>query len=181
MRRVSEWINRYHSHDSSYERERFTRCVCCSTRANAWSNSLPSSPLSSSVRSGVRYLAIITSLEDTRSTLPLQPNHVMVEPAARSFRITGILWSRIFNPPLAVRAAIVFFSSSRHMPMRASTAKTGLLIHGCHLGAKGWHNVMWGDVRTQRLGRWVDPVMNISNSDSEYCTQIVHLAKGKFE
>lgn len=112
------------------------------------------------------------SRHPVHTAVPWQPNHVMVELAARSFRITGILWSRIFNPPLAVRAAIVFFSSSRHMPVRASTAKTGLLIHGCHLGAKGWHNVMWGDARTQRLGRWVDPVVNISNSNSEYLDRI---------
>lgn len=31
--------------------------------------------------------------------------------------------------------------------------RTGVLIHGCHLGAKGWRSVMWGDEKTQRLGR----------------------------
>lgn len=31
--------------------------------------------------------------------------------------------------------------------------RTGILIHGCHLGAKGWQKIMWGDERLQRLGR----------------------------
>ncbi|CAM9781778.1 unnamed protein product, partial [Ectocarpus sp. 8 AP-2014] len=31
--------------------------------------------------------------------------------------------------------------------------KTGVLIHGCHLGAKRWRSIMWGDEQQQRLGR----------------------------
>lgn len=31
--------------------------------------------------------------------------------------------------------------------------RTGVLIHGCHLGAKGWRSVMWGDEKAQKLGR----------------------------
>lgn len=36
----------------------------------------------------------------------------------------------------------------------AGGVRTGVLIHGCHLGAKGWRSIMWGDMRQQRLGRW---------------------------
>ncbi|CAM9225138.1 unnamed protein product [Scytosiphon promiscuus] len=35
----------------------------------------------------------------------------------------------------------------------ATPVRTGILIHGCHLGAKRWRNIMWGDERLQRLGR----------------------------
>lgn len=32
-------------------------------------------------------------------------------------------------------------------------ARTGVLIHGCHLEAKGWKSIMWGDEQQQQLGR----------------------------
>lgn len=35
----------------------------------------------------------------------------------------------------------------------AGGARTGVLIHGCHLGAKQWRSIMWGDEQQQRLGR----------------------------
>ncbi|CAN0264877.1 unnamed protein product [Pylaiella littoralis] len=35
----------------------------------------------------------------------------------------------------------------------ARGVRTGVLIHGCHLGAKGWRKIMWGDEQQQRLGR----------------------------
>ena len=30
---------------------------------------------------------------------------------------------------------------------------TAILIHGCHLGAKGWENIVWGDPQNGVLGR----------------------------
>ena len=35
----------------------------------------------------------------------------------------------------------------------AGGVRTGVLIHGCHLGARQWRTIMWGDERQQRLGR----------------------------
>ncbi|CAN0061468.1 unnamed protein product [Ectocarpus sp. 6 AP-2014] len=35
----------------------------------------------------------------------------------------------------------------------STAARTGVLIHGCHLGAKRWRSIMWGDEQQQRLGR----------------------------
>ncbi|CAN0347888.1 unnamed protein product [Ascophyllum nodosum] len=48
-------------------------------------------------------------------------------------------------------------ASSYPMPSSQSTSggkmRTGVLIHGCHLEAKGWRSIMWGDEEHQRIGR----------------------------
>ncbi|CAM9177584.1 unnamed protein product, partial [Ectocarpus fasciculatus] len=57
-------------------------------------------------------------------------------------------------PTLSAGASTIGTASSP-----ASTAgsaggvRTGVLIHGCHLGAKRWRSIMWGDEQQQRLGR----------------------------
>eukprot|EP00903_Cladosiphon_okamuranus_P010536 g9966.t1 len=49
---------------------------------------------------------------------------------------------------LLVASSVVLPGSSL-----SRAARTGVLIHGCHLGAKGWRSVMWGNEEKQQLGR----------------------------
>ncbi|CAN0370914.1 unnamed protein product, partial [Ectocarpus sp. 12 AP-2014] len=53
----------------------------------------------------------------------------------------------------ASASAIGAASASSSTAVSSGGVRTGVLIHGCHLGAKRWRSIMWGDEQEQRLGR----------------------------
>lgn len=53
----------------------------------------------------------------------------------------------------ASASAIGAASASASTAVSSGGVRTGVLIHGCHLGAKRWRSIMWGDEQQQRLGR----------------------------
>lgn len=81
----------------------------------------------------------------------------MVAPP-RPRRLPQLLLSVCLVVSSALRGAAVaktFSAPPATAPAGAARGgRTGVLVHGCHLGAKGWRNIMWGDEQQQRLGRY---------------------------
>lgn len=56
-------------------------------------------------------------------------------------------------PRVVLILLLVLLVASGATPFSATTSRTGILIHGCHLGADGWEEIVWGSVPEQKLGR----------------------------
>lgn len=69
--------------------------------------------------------------------------------------VSSVLSGTARSMPIQSASASTIGSASAPASTAGSAGgvRTGVLIHGCHLGAKRWRSIMWGDEQQQRLGR----------------------------